>query len=100
VVSSACTVHGYHWPAPLRIIRHHIQPEGMGGETAPANLVDVCDTGHMNIHRLMGDLLRGGPMRRGGTRRERTLAQRGYDSWVATGRPGKPVFQLDQEAHP
>lgn len=91
-----CQVHGYHWPPVLRVVTHHIQPLAMAGRDIPANRVDVCDTGHYNIHRCLDDLLHGLPMRRG-TRKERAYAQQGYDSWVAAGKPGKPVFELRPE---
>ena len=96
-MADGCDVHGYHSPKPLRIVPHHIQPLGMNGPDVPANRVNTCDTGHFNIHRLLDDLLHDGLMRvRGGTRRERQLARQGFDAWVATGRPGHPVYQLEQ----
>lgn len=92
-MEQTCQVHGSHRPAPMRVISHHIQPEAMGGTSLATNRVWVCDTGHYNIHRLMGDLLRDQPMRKGGTREERRLARLGYDRWVAAGKPGRPVFE-------
>jgi anaerobic selenocysteine-containing dehydrogenase len=88
-----CQVHGTHRPTPMRVVDHHVQPQAMGGPDAPANRVQVCDTGHYNIHRLLDDLILGGPMRRGGTAEERRLAKEGYDKWVRAGKPGKAVFQ-------
>lgn len=88
-----CQVHKYHVPTPLRTVVHHIQPQEMGGASVPTNEVETCDTGHYNIHRLLGDLIRSGVMRRGGTKAERGLAQQGFDWWKAAGMPGKPVFQ-------
>lgn len=98
-MADGCQIHGYHYPKPLRIVEHHIQPAAMGGATAPGNLVALCDVGHFNVHRILDDLLHEVPMRKGGTRTERALAQRGYDEWVAAGKPGHPVYQLD-EVHP
>jgi hypothetical protein len=88
-----CNVHNYHRPKPLRLVDHHIQPLGMGGEDVWANRVTVCDTGHYNMHRLLGDLIRIGKMRRGGSRKERALATLGFQAWVSSGKPGKPVFE-------
>lgn len=94
-----CQVHIYHAPTPLRTVEHHIVPQAMGGLTVPTNVVTVCDTGHFNIHRVLDDLLHGVPVTRG-ARKERALAQQGYDTWVALGKPGKPVFQLDDHYGP
>ena len=92
---SDCQVHLYHAPKPLRIVVHHIQPQGMGGLSVPANMVSVCDTGHFNIHRCLDDLLHGVPLVRG-ARKEQALARQGYDAWVAAGKPGKPVYELHE----
>lgn len=91
-----CQVHGYHWPPAPYTVTHHVWPKGMGGPDINSNKVVVCPTGHLNIHRCLDDLLHGLPMRRG-TRKERAYAQQGYDSWVAAGKPGKPVFELRPE---
>lgn len=93
-VSKECGVHLYHRPRPLRIVDHHIHPLAMGGPDTPGNQVLVCDTGHYNIHRLLGDLIQSGKMRTGGSKTERQLALAGFDAWVAAGRPGTPVFEL------
>jgi hypothetical protein len=89
-----CEVHAYHRPQPLRVDVHHIQPRGMGGADVPGNKIRVCPTGHFNIHRLMGSLLKGLPMPRTGTKAERKLAQRGYDEWVDADKPGRPVYEV------
>lgn len=93
--ATVCQVHRSHSPRPLGLVVHHVQPRAMGGPDEPANRVTVCDTGHRNIHRLLDDLLHGGPMRRGGTPAERALAQRGYAEWIAAGKPGHPVYELE-----
>lgn len=92
-----CTVHGKHIPRPLRTVWHHIQPLAMGGPDEPANKVEICDTGHYDVHRLLGDLIRDGAMRRGGTHQERLLARQGYTAWVTAGKPGQPVYELHPE---
>lgn len=83
-----CQVHRRHSPKPLIIVKHHIQPRGMGGSDDPGNWLYVCDTGHRNIHTLMGPLANGMPMPRGGTSKERDYALLGYQRWVQAGRPG------------
>lgn len=92
-----CAVHRTHTPKPLGVVVHHVQPKAMGGPDVEANRVTVCPTGHLNIHRLLDDLLAsdGKTMRRGGTRLERSLARRGYDEWIAAGKPGRPVFEVE-----
>jgi hypothetical protein len=91
---TSCEVHGYHWPPVLGTVVHHIWPRGMLGPDVPENRVEVCSTGHLSIHRCLDDLLHGLPLSRG-TRRERQLAQQGFDAWVAAGKPGRPVYELD-----
>lgn len=89
--STGCVLHGYHWPSPLVLVVHHVQPLGMGGPNTPANRRKVCDTGHRNVHKILAWLVFGragsDPL---GTRKERALAQEGYDAWVAAGKPGNP----------
>jgi hypothetical protein len=61
----------------------------MGGANDPGNRVDVCPSGHFNIHVILAALVfeRSLP---GGTRRERQLAAQGFARWVEAGRPGNP----------
>lgn len=42
-----------HRPTPLRFVWHHIQPQEAGGLTVAGNLIQVCDSCHYTIHRLM-----------------------------------------------
>jgi hypothetical protein len=92
-----CQVHGVdyeHRPRPLRFVVHHVLPLGMGGLGESDNWVITCDTGHFNIHRLLGDLIRSQTMRTLGTSRERSLAVRAYRQWISAGKPGRPVFEV------
>lgn len=73
-----CKVHGYHWPEPLRTVRHHILPEAEGGKATVDNLQDTCDTGHYNIHYLLELLEEGKPIVHLGTRKERAIAEEGW----------------------
>lgn len=96
-VPLGCQVHPApyeHRPTPLRLVVHHIQPLGMGGLNTPVNWIVTDDTGHYNMHRLQGYLLRGLKLPRQGTDREREMAQLGYDGWVQAGKPGRPVFEV------
>jgi len=77
LVGNQCEVHKYHWPVPLRTVKHHIHPQEFGGPTTPANLVKVCDNGHYSIHTVLDALLRGKTPPKS-TRRERQLAELGF----------------------
>lgn len=92
-----CAVHRTHSPEPLGVVVHHIQPRAMGGPDVETNRVTVCPTGHLNIHRLLDDLLAsdGKRMRRGGTHAERDLARAGWAAWVKAGKPGHPVYEVE-----
>lgn len=73
-----CTVHRYHWPKPLRTVRHHVWPKEFGGPDSASNLVNVCDTGHYNIHAILTAYLKGAPLPKG-TRMEKALARYGFE---------------------
>lgn len=51
--ATQCVASGTHNPKPLRYVWHHIQPRETGGLTDAANLVQVCDSCHYSIHRIM-----------------------------------------------
>jgi hypothetical protein len=89
-----CQLHKAHRPEPLVTVRHHVQPLGMGGPDVPWNWLDVCDTGHRNVHTILGPMCQDGPrfgkVGRRGTRTERDAAKRGFSAWVAAGKPGNP----------
>ena len=51
--ASHCEASGTHSPVPLRYVWHHVQPHDAGGLTEASNLVQVCDSCHYTIHRLM-----------------------------------------------
>lgn len=85
----------------------------MGGKDVPENQIKTCDTGHYNIHRLLGILETRdkqvpvtGPGQKKfgkadpGTSTEQALAMRGFEAWVAAGRPGSRVYEDHaQEPH-
>ena len=78
-----------HDPAPWRLVVHHVQPRGMGGADVDSNRITVCAQCHLETHWALAGLVYGfdpGP----GKRRIKALARRGYDAWVAAGRPGNP----------
>ena len=95
VRASRCDASGSHSPVPLRYVWHHIQPHECGGATAPENLVQVCDTCHYSIHRILYNLARGyiaeangqGPVPVGLIPRQLqlVLAQRGLAACIAAG---------------
>lgn len=68
-----CVIHRYHWPKPQRTVRHHCWPKEYGGPDVEENLINLCDTGHYNVHTAIEDLRRGRVPK--GTRKELALAQ-------------------------
>jgi len=93
---ATCEVHKYHWPPPLGLVTHHIQPLGMGGPDTPENKITVCDTGHRNIHRILDAFFRGVPAKTLGTKKEYAYAEQGYDMWVQAGEPGHPTYEVGE----
>ena len=87
-----CLVHKAHKPEPLRTVEHHVWPLGMDGPDVDDNKVDICDTGHYNVHVILGLLILGRSMPHGHNA-EKKIALTGYHDWVAAGKPGHPVFQ-------
>jgi HNH endonuclease len=85
----ACQVHRRHYPTPLMLHDHHIQPAAMGGPSTPDNMVIACPTGHMNIHAVLASLVFG-TGRPKATVSEKQLAAEGYRRWLAAGKPGNP----------
>lgn len=55
VKAAACVISPVdaHRPVPLRFVWHHVQPEETGGPTEDANLIQLCDSCHYTIHRLL-----------------------------------------------
>jgi len=53
VAATECVASSSHAPEPLRFVWHHVQPQEAEGPTVPGNLVQVCDSCHYTIHRLM-----------------------------------------------
>lgn len=85
-----CTVHGSHRPPVLQTEVHHIWPKAMGGPDVPTNRVNVCPTGHANIHVNIRRLVKDERAVLLGARSERVLARQGVAAWVQAGRPGQP----------
>lgn len=42
-----------HYPHPVRFVWHHMQPQEAGGQTVPDNLIQLCDSCHYTIHRIL-----------------------------------------------
>lgn len=81
--AGTCEVHADHRPRVSDVDVHHVWPTGMGGPDVPANRVDVCPTGHRNVHTLLRAWLRAGgpppwPVRQAFHPVERDLAELGY----------------------
>ncbi len=88
--STRCEIHGYHWPPIHATVWHHVHPLGLGGPDIAENMVEMCNTGHVNIHVALDYLLdmEGRPVKgklKGFTRKELALAWSGYHSVVKRG---------------
>jgi len=55
-----CSVHGFHSPRPNDMDVHHVVPKSWGGPDVAANRIQVCQTGHHNVHELLAAYLRAG----------------------------------------
>ena len=42
-----------HRPTPLRYVWHHEEPETAGGASDNTNLVQLCDSCHYSVHRIL-----------------------------------------------
>jgi len=80
-----CQASVSHSPAPLRFVWHHIQPHEAGGLTVAANLIEICDSCHYSIHRLLWNLANGLPVGLVPRHTQLAFAQRGYAACIAAG---------------
>ena len=97
--ATTCAASGSHSPEPLRHVWHHLQPQEAGGATSPENTIQLCDSCHYSIHRLLW-LLRcaalGQPLTdaeqamlgRPPRRAQLDIAQRGFAACQAAGTVG------------
>lgn len=94
--ANRCDASNSHTPTPLRYVWHHIQPQEAGGQTVTGNLVQLCDSCHYTIHRIlwvMAQISLGKPVtdtQRGYITRpprkaQLKLAQTGYNACQAAG---------------
>jgi hypothetical protein len=98
--ASRCDASATHNPVPLRYVWHHIQPQEAGGLTTPSNLVQLCDSCHYSVHRIlwtMACIALGHPVtdvQRGYVthpprKAQLQLASRGYDACAGAGTTAK-----------
>ena len=80
-----CDASKAHSPVPLRFVWHHVQPQEAGGATVAGNLVQLCDSCHYSVHRLLWQLANGLPVQRAPRRAQLALAQRGFAACTAAG---------------
>jgi hypothetical protein len=52
-LATMCVASKAHSPGPLRFVWHHLQPLEAGGQTVAENLIEICDSCHYSIHRLL-----------------------------------------------
>jgi|SRR5882672_1270351 len=91
-ITHPCVLHKNHGSAvPLLTEAHHILPLGAGGPDTLENKVDVCATGHYNVHRLMGLMVFLQPLPTRHNRKEMAMALKGVRLWNEAGKPGSPA---------
>jgi hypothetical protein len=78
-----------HRPVPLRFVWHHVQPLEAGGPNIPANQVEICDSCHYSIHRLMWCLAGHEVLPLKFNKAQMKIATTGYDACVAAGTVGQ-----------
>ena len=83
--ATQCVASGSHSPVPLRFVWHHIQPKEAGGATVATNLIQVCDSCHYSIHRLLWHLARGMPLGPVPRHTQLIYAQSGYAACLSAG---------------
>lgn len=82
--ATTCVITNAHRPVPLRFVVHHIMPQEAGGQTVPANLVQLCDSCHYTIYRLMWYMAHGTPLPKV-MKAQLAIATTGYNECVAAG---------------
>lgn len=80
--ATGCRVHHSHAPEPKVFHRHHVVPRSWGGGSGET--VDVCPTGHYNVHHLIDAYVRAGGDPGWDVRKhygpfERSLAERAWE---------------------
>lgn len=73
-----------HRPVPLRFVWHHVMPLEAGGQTVPSNLIEICDSCHYTIHRLMWYMAHGTPLPKV-RQAQLAFARQGYEACAAAG---------------
>ncbi len=86
--ATLCVVTNAHRPQPLRFIWHHVQPLEAGGPDIAANQVELCDSCHYTIHRLMWLMAQNQPLPTV-YKTQLAIATRGYNACVAAGTVGQ-----------
>jgi hypothetical protein len=88
--ATRCECARFHYPKPMRFVWHHKLPQEAGGPTTADNLIQVCDSCHYTIHRLLWMLAKGQTILPALKRGKRyTAAMEGYQAAVAAGTVGK-----------
>ena len=87
-LATLCVVSKAHNPVPLRFVWHHVQPLEAGGPDVMANQVELCDSCHYSIHRLMWLMAKGEALPKV-MKNQLAIATRGYQACVAAGTVGK-----------
>ncbi len=100
VHAAKCAASASHTPVPLRYVWHHVQPQEAGGATVPANLVELCDSCHYTVHRILWVMaqialqktvtdVQRAYITRPPRKAQLVFAQQGYDACKTAGTIGK-----------
>lgn len=95
VRSCACTVH--HSPAPHQVDAHHILPKTWGGQSVPANLIDLCPNHHHNVHWLLDAYVRAGGKPNPDVWRTYAPFERHLAALAWAQRPPTPTYTLKEQ---
>lgn len=83
--ATQCMGSGAHAPQVLRFVWHHIQPREAGGATEPENLVELCDSCHYSVHRLLWRMAQSQPLGFVPRQAQLKFAKLGYERCKAAG---------------
>lgn len=87
-----CVLHRIHFPKPSRTHQHHRFPKYLQLRIWPTvrhpQVVDVCPTGHDDVHAALDAIFAGRPIPKGVGRKERELAHEAVMLYTQAG--GKP----------
>lgn len=85
---TGCAIHSYHSPTVAEFNSHHIVPLSWGGQNVSANRIELCPTGHINVHVLLDEYVKADDIPKWSVRKrfggnERALALRAWTAYLS-----------------